>query len=80
MIKVSIQDFDVISQYKLICQHCGEVMIFDDHPFDYKKIYCPICKTEYFLEEETHTTDFCECGQIKHVGFDACVDCIETNK
>jgi len=52
MIKVSIQDFDVISRYTLICQHCDKVMAFDEHPFEYKEIQCPMCKTEYFLEEE----------------------------
>jgi hypothetical protein len=27
-------------------------MAFDEHPFEYKEIQCPMCKTEYFLEEE----------------------------
>ncbi len=26
-----------------------------------------------------HVSNFCECGQVKHVGFDLCVDCIDAN-
>jgi len=51
MIKVSIQDFDIISQYKLTCRHCGKVIFFDDHPIDIVNIYCPVCQTEYCLIE-----------------------------
>ena len=80
MIKVSIQDFDIISQYKLTCRHCGKVIFFDDHPIDIVNIYCPVCQTEYFLEEEHKSTDFCKCGQVKHVGFDTCIDCIKAIK
>jgi len=52
MIRISIQDFDIISQYKLICHHCGKVILFDDHPLDIVDIYCPMCQTEYCLLEE----------------------------
>ena len=52
MITISIQDFDVISQYKLTCQHCGKVILFDDHPIDIVNIYCPVCQTKYYLLEE----------------------------
>ena len=51
MIKISVQDFDIISQYKLTCSHCGKVMIFEDHPLDLNEIICPLCKTEYCLSE-----------------------------
>jgi len=52
MIKISVQDFDIISQYKLICNHCGKLMLFKDHPLDIVDIHCPICKTKYCLSEE----------------------------
>jgi len=51
MIKVSIQDFDIISQYKLTCRHCGKIMLYKDHPLDLDEIVCPMCKTKYCLIE-----------------------------
>jgi len=30
-----------------------------------------------YLKERKSESNFCRCGQVKHIGFNECIDCIE---
>ncbi len=53
---VSVNDFEIICQYKLICSECEKEIISIIHPIDCDFIKCPICETKYFIQEQLEIT------------------------